>query len=142
VSALSRENRWRRGRAAGYVLGGFDPREEGTAVQHVNERELEYRGGASGPKYLFRGPRVDWGVIRFLPGETLGQHFHEEVEETFYFTAGRGKIVVNGEEHEIRPGDAFRLEPGERHDIVNTGEAPLDGVFIKHVYRPEDKVNA
>ena len=111
-------------------------------MEHVNEKELEYRKGESGPKYLFRGPKIDWGVIRFLPGETLGRHYHEEVEETFYFTSGTGKLIVNGEEHAIRPGDAFRLEPHEKHDIVNTGTVPLDGIFIKHVYKPKDKVNA
>lgn len=110
-------------------------------MEHVNEHDLSYRNGDSGVKYLFRGPRTDWGVIRFLPGETLGPHYHEQVEETFYFTSGEGVMVVNGTEYPIRPGDAFRLEPGERHDIINTGDGPLDCVFIKHAYMPKDKVD-
>ena len=111
-------------------------------MEKVNAGELEYRKGASGPKYLFRGPRLDWGLIRFLPGEELGPHHHVEVEETFYFTSGTGVFVVDGAEHPIAQGDAFRLEPGEVHNVVNTGDGPLDGVFIKHIYRPEDKVSA
>ena len=110
-------------------------------MEKVNANELEYRKGASGPKYLFRGPRLDWGLICFLPGEELGAHLHEEVEETFYFTDGTGVFVVDGVRHDIRPGDAFRLEPGEAHNVLNTGREPLDGVFIKHLYRPDDKVN-
>jgi mannose-6-phosphate isomerase-like protein (cupin superfamily) len=111
-------------------------------MEHVNANELDYRKGDSGPKYLFRGPRIDWGLIRFQPGEQLGAHYHNEVEETFYFTGGSGVIVVDGLEHEIAPGHAFRLDPGETHNIVNTGSVPLDGVFIKHAYLPEDKVDA
>ena len=111
-------------------------------MERVNANELEYRKGQSGPKYLFRGPRIDWGVLRFLPGETLGAHKHTEVEETFYFTAGVGTFICDGLEYDIAPGQAFRIEPGEVHDIVNNADAPLDAVFIKHIYAPDDKVDA
>ena len=110
-------------------------------MERVNADELEFRKGRSGPKYLFRGPHIDWGLIRFLPGETLGRHMHEKVEETFYFSAGRGVMIVNDIQYDIGPGEAFRIEPGEIHDIANIGEAPLDGIFIKHCYLPDDKVN-
>ena len=110
-------------------------------MEKVNANELEYRNGDSGPKYLFRGPRIDWGLIRFLPGQQLGPHLHEHVEETFYFTEGSGVFVADGLEYDIQPGDAFRVEPGEAHNVVNTGGKPLDGVFIKHTYRPDDKRN-
>ncbi|MGD2176081.1 MAG: cupin domain-containing protein [Candidatus Brocadiaceae bacterium] len=111
-------------------------------MEKVNANELEYRNTVSGPKYLFRGPRIDWGLIRFLPGEELGAHYHNEVEETFYFTSGRGTLIADGLEYDIGPGDAFRMEPGEIHNVVNTGQDPLDGVFIKHTYKPDDKVSA
>ena len=111
-------------------------------MERVNEKDEAYRNGDSGVKYLFRGPRIDWGVIRFLPGEELGRHYHQEVEETFYFVRGEPKIFVNEEEIRVREGDAFRLEPGEFHNIVNDTAAPVDAVFIKHVYQPKDKVNA
>jgi len=110
-------------------------------MEKVDANDLEYRNTVSGPKSLFRGPRIDWGLIRFLPGEELGAHRHQQVEETFYFTCGTGVIVVDGLEYDVQPGHAFRLEPGEVHNILNTGQEPLDGVFIKHVYRPDDKVS-
>ncbi|NLW51428.1 MAG: cupin domain-containing protein [Candidatus Brocadiaceae bacterium] len=110
-------------------------------MEKVNAEELDYRNSGSGPKYLFRGPRIDWGLIRFLPGQELGPHLHRQVEETFFFTSGTGVFVADGLEYDIRPGDAFRLEPGEVHNVINTGSAPLDGVFIKHIYNPDDKVD-
>ena len=110
-------------------------------MQHVNENDLEFRGGDSGVKYLFRGPNIDWGVVVFKPGETLGHHFHERVEETFFFVEGKGgKMIVDGRPHEIRIGDAYRLEPHDRHDIVNDTDALLKAVFIKSAYDPKDKV--
>ena len=110
-------------------------------MERVNANDREYRKGDSGPKYLFRGPRLDWGLIRFRPGQQLGAHFHNEVEETFYFTSGTGIFVAGGVRFVIRPGDAFRMEPGETHNIINTGKLPLDGIFIKHAYLPDDKVD-
>ena len=111
-------------------------------MQRVHEQDQPYRGGASGVKYLGRGPRIDWGVILFRPGEQLGRHKHEEVEETFYFVEGQGgRFIVDGTEHPISVGAAFRIEPGEVHNIVNDTAAPLKAVFIKSPYNPKDKVD-
>jgi len=111
-------------------------------MERVNASDLEYRKGDSGPKYLFRGPRIDWGVLRFLPGQELGAHSHAQVEETFYFTAGAPLMVVDGQEYRVREGDAFRLEPGDVHNIINDTDGPTDAVFIKSEYLPKDKVDA
>lgn len=110
-------------------------------MEKVNADEKSYRHGESGPKYLFRGPRIDWGVFRFLPGESLGQHKHLQVEETFFFLKGTPKMIVNGEEFRIREGDAVRLDPGDVHNIINDTADVVDAVFIKDTYKPDDKVN-
>ena len=109
-------------------------------MQKVSERELDYRGGDSGVKYLVRGPKIDWGVILMLPGQTLGGHYHEEVEETFYIVNGKGTFVVNGEEHPAAEGDVFRMEAEDRHDIIIHSDEALKLVFIKCPYLPQDKV--
>ena len=110
-------------------------------MQKVSEGEFRYRNDSSGVKYLIRGPKIDWGVLLLLPDQTLGGHYHNEVEETFYVIEGEGVFVVNGVEHPTKPGDAFRLEPGDRHDICNRSTEPLKVVFIKCPYLPKDKVS-
>jgi len=91
-------------------------------MERVNEHECEFRFGDHGPKYLLRGPRLEWGIIRFQSGQALGAHKHEEVEETFYFEEGTPLMVVNGEEYRVVAGDVFRLEPGESHNTGARGE--------------------
>lgn len=110
-------------------------------MERVNETEMAYRGGESGVKYLLRGPKIDWGVLLLLPGDRLGAHYHNEVEETFFFIQGRGKIYVNEVAYDVQTGDVFRLEPGERHDIINDTSEATKMVFIKCPYLPEDKVS-
>lgn len=110
-------------------------------MQRVRESELEYRGGRSGVKYLIRGPRIDWGVILLLPGEKLGGHYHHEVEETFYVVEGKGRFIVNGEDFNVEPGDVFRMEANDKHEILNNGMDNFKIIFIKCPYLPKDKVD-
>ena len=51
-------------------------------------------------------------------------------------------MVVDGQEHRVKPGDVFRLESGEAHDIVNDGAEDTRIIFIKCPYLPEDKESA
>jgi len=110
-------------------------------VERINESQKDYRKGSSGPKYLFRGPKIDWGVLRLEPGESMGAHSHKEVEETFYFFDGSPKMVINDEVFQTREGDAFRVEPREKHDVVNDTDRAVKVVFIKSPYLPEDKID-
>jgi mannose-6-phosphate isomerase-like protein (cupin superfamily) len=109
-------------------------------MEKVNEFEKAYRDVDSGVKYLFRGPKIDWGVILLKPGQRLGAHYHNEVEETFYFVQGKGKVYINEVEYQAELGDAFRIEPKEHHDILNDTDEPTKMVFIKSPYLPKDKV--
>ena len=109
-------------------------------MERTNERDQTWRNGNSGVKYLGRGPRIDWGIVKFQPDEELGAHYHANVEETFYFPAGSPKMVIAGKEYRVAAGDAFRVDPGEPHNIVNDTPSEVFAVFIKTPYDPEDKV--
>ena len=110
-------------------------------MQRINEQECKFRGGDWGVKYILRGPRIDWGVILLKPGQTMGTHGHQEVEETFYFTKGSPKMLINDVECRAKEGDAFRIEPLEKHDIVNDTQEEVKLIFIKTPYLPEDKIS-
>ena len=110
-------------------------------MEKIKESEQEYRGGDWGVKYLFRGPRIDWGVILLQPGQRLGRHYHHEVEETFYILEGQATFVINDVKHLLGAGEAVRLEAPSRHDVVNEDHQPLKMVFIKCPYLPRDKVD-
>ena len=110
-------------------------------MQKLNENEKEFKNGDSGPKYLVSGPYWEGGIALFKPGQKLGEHYHKEVEETFYFLRGSGKIIINGVDHLINPGDVFKVDPGEKHNIINNGDDDIKVMFIKAPYKPDDKVN-
>lgn len=57
-------------------------------------------------------------------GSTL-EHYHPKTEEIYFITAGHGKIRIEKETCEVRPGDAIAIPPGRKHKIWNTGNETL-----------------
>ena len=53
------------------------------------------------------------------------EHYHPQTEEIYYITHGRGRIRIEGEEREVRAGDAVAILPGQRHKLWNTGSDTL-----------------
>ena len=106
----------------------------------VNEHEREYRFGDSGPKYLMQGPRMNFALVRFKPGEDFKAHYHNVMEENFYILEGEVVIVVDAEEHILTAGDMIHIEPGEAHYLVNRADKPVKMVAVLAPSKDGDKV--
>ena len=61
----------------------------------VNEEDKEYRFGDSGPKYLMKGPRMNFALVQFQAGQDFKAHYHNVMEENFYILEGEVDIVVD-----------------------------------------------
>jgi mannose-6-phosphate isomerase-like protein (cupin superfamily) len=57
-------------------------------------------------------------------GSTI-EHYHALTEEIYYITAGLGRMRLEQETRDVRPGDAIAIPPGCRHKLWNTGREPL-----------------
>jgi len=58
-------------------------------------------------------------------GGATTAHYHRETEELYLITAGRGRLVLDGEQRVLGEGDCALIPPGARHKIYNAGEQPL-----------------
>jgi len=110
-------------------------------MKRANEKDIPFRGGESGVKYLMRGPSIDWGLILLKPGEKMAEkaHGHNLLDETFYFVVGDGVMIVNDKEFGAVEGSVFLVEPKEMHNIRNDSQKSIKIVFIKGDYKPNDK---
>ena len=106
----------------------------------VHENDFEYRFGDSGPKYLMKGPRMNFALVRFKPGEDFKAHYHNIMEENFYILEGEIDIVVDGVVHHLTPGQMIHIEPGEVHYCINRSAAPIKMVSTLAPYQEKDKV--
>lgn len=62
------------------------------------------------------------------PGGSEGMHAHEETEpldELYLVLAGRARMRVDEAVYDLAEGDGVLAVAGARHDLVNTGSAPL-----------------
>ena len=106
----------------------------------INEREREYRFGDSGPKYLMKGPRMNFAVVQFQPGQDFKAHYHNVMEEDFFILEGQVDIVVDGVIHRLNPGDLIHIEPSEIHYVYNPYKAPVKMISTLAPYTDPDKV--
>lgn len=51
-------------------------------------------------------------------------HQHSQAE-VYYFLAGSGEVVINGDRRRVSQGDAVFIPGDAEHVAVNTGEEPL-----------------
>ncbi len=76
----------------------------------VNEEDKEYRFGDSGPKYLMKGPRMNFALVQFQAGQDFKAHYHNVMEENFYILEGEVDIVVDGVVNHLRPGQMIHID--------------------------------
>ena len=64
---------------------------------------------------------TNFSQAEFLPGQVAAAHAHANMAEVFFVEAGRGAIAIDGVEHSLEPGVCVAVEPGEVHEVRNTG---------------------
>jgi len=110
-------------------------------MQRRTLAEAPYRFGEFGPGYLMRGPKTDVGLVRLRPGDDASNHYHAQLEETFYVLEGTATCWIDCvEAFELGVGDVIRAEPGEMHYFVNNSDQVFKALFIKAPYDPDDGV--
>ncbi len=58
-------------------------------------------------------------------GGATTEHLHLTTEELYLVSAGRGLLILDGEERVIEQGDCALIPPGSRHKVFNVGADPL-----------------
>ncbi len=62
---------------------------------------------------------------RLPVGGSTQEHYHSQAEEIYYITHGTGKMRIDGELREVKPGDAIAIPRGQKHKLWNTGNEVL-----------------
>jgi len=58
-------------------------------------------------------------------GGATTAHYHRLAEELYLVTAGKGRLLLDGEERLLSAGDCAVIPPGATHKISNAGDEPL-----------------
>jgi len=71
------------------------------------------------------GPITNYARAVFPPGEKVGAHGHDDMAEVFTVESGCGEIRIDDVAYVFSAGLTVVVEPGEVHEIINTGGSEL-----------------
>ncbi|WP_226383594.1 cupin domain-containing protein [Paenibacillus massiliensis] len=57
------------------------------------------------------------------PGTSIGYHEHKQNEEVYVVLEGQGRMTVNGEERDVKPGDVILNKPNWSHGLENASDS-------------------
>lgn len=74
---------------------------------------------------LYTGKHLQLVLMTIQPGGDIGEEVHTDSDQFFRVEEGRGEVVLDGNRIEIADDDAVIVPAGARHNVINTGDAPL-----------------
>jgi mannose-6-phosphate isomerase-like protein (cupin superfamily) len=84
---------------------------------------------------LFTTDKSQLVVMTLKPGEEIGMEVHPEHDQFIRIESGKGKAIMNGEEHEISDGSAVVIPAGTQHNIINMSETAMK---LYTIYTPPE----
>ena len=89
---------------------------------YVGNIEEETLKNSNFRKVIFTGKHSQLVVMSLKPGEEIGMEIHNNLDQFFRVDAGKGKVVMDGEEKNVVDGDAFVVPGGVEHNVLNTSK--------------------
>jgi mannose-6-phosphate isomerase-like protein (cupin superfamily) len=71
-----------------------------------------------------------FSIATVAKGKTTTAHSHADLYEAFYVASGSGSIRIDGKATPIESQTIVVVEPGETHEIANTGETDLTLIYF------------
>ncbi|MEJ7849112.1 MAG: cupin domain-containing protein [Pyrinomonadaceae bacterium] len=106
-------------------MAGYLTDIEKKTLENTNFREV-----------LFTGPHSQLVVMSLEPGDEIGMEIHDGIDQFIKVEAGKGKSILNGEEHELHDGSAVVIPSGTEHNIINTSDT--EPLKLYSIYSPPE----
>ncbi|OGC43909.1 cupin [candidate division WS6 bacterium RIFOXYC1_FULL_33_10] len=100
-------------------------------IDNIEDRTKENRNFR---KVLYTGTNMQLVVMSLKPGEDIGVEVHDSVDQFFRVEQGEGKVVMNGQESEVKEEMVFIVPAGVEHNVINTSD--LEELKIYTIYAP------
>ena len=87
-------------------------------IENITVRNEDFR------QVLYTAKNCQLVVMALKPKEEIGTEVHK-LDQFFRVEEGTGEAVLDGVRTKIRSGFAVLVPAGTKHNIINTGSAPL-----------------
>jgi len=85
-------------------------------------------------KVLYTAKYSQIVLMSLLPKEEIGMETHEKNDQFFRFESGKGKCIIDGNEYEVKDGDAVIVPAGAKHIVINTSDK--EDLKLYTIYSP------
>ena len=76
-------------------------------------------------RVLYTGHNLQLVLMTLPPGCDIGEEVHPDRDQFFRIEAGSGVVKIDGVENRVEDDFAVIVPAGARHNVINTGSAPL-----------------
>ncbi len=76
-------------------------------------------------RVLYTGKNLQLVLMTLPPGCDIGEEVHEDRDQFFRIEEGEGVVRIDGVDNRVADDFAVIVPAGARHNVINTGEAPL-----------------
>jgi mannose-6-phosphate isomerase-like protein (cupin superfamily) len=83
---------------------------------------------------IYTAAHMQLVIMSLKPSEEIGLEVHKDSDQFFRFEGGSGKVVINGEETNVKDGDIAIVPAGTEHNIINTSET--ENLKLYTIYAP------
>ncbi len=88
-------------------------------IEELTEENSDFR------RVLYTGRNLQLVLMAIEAGGEIGEEVHNDRDQFFRVEEGKGEVVIDGQRTKIEDDDAIIVPAGARHNIVNTGDKPL-----------------
>ncbi len=106
----------------GYVVG----------IEKLTEENTDFR------RVLYTGKNLQLVLMSIRPGEDIGEEVHDDRDQFFRVESGHGEVSIDSKKTSIKSDDAIIIPAGARHNVINTGDKPLQ---LYTLYGPPEHVD-
>ena len=76
-------------------------------------------------RVLYTARHLQLVLMTLPPGCDIGEEVHEDRDQFFRIEEGEGEIRIDGVANKVEDDFAVIVPAGARHNVINTGDAPL-----------------
>lgn len=98
-------------------------------IEELTEENSDFR------RVLYTGKTLQLVLMAIQPGDEIGEETHADRDQFFRFEKGKGEVWIDGHRSKIKGDDAIVVPAGARHNIMNTGDKPLQ---LYTIYAPPE----
>ena len=91
----------------------------------VDDIEKLTTGNSDFRRVLYTGKHMQLVLMAIPPGGEIGAEVHDTHDQFLRIEEGRGEVVIDGTTSAIADDFAIIVPAGARHNVINTGDAPL-----------------